>query len=46
MLLANKQKLGHIKPVLEDLCLLPVSDRITFKVLVNTLKCLNGHTLE
>ncbi len=41
-LLTGTRKYDHISPVLRELHWLPVSQRITFKVLLMTYKCLNG----
>ena len=39
-----KRKFEHITQILKDLHWLPISDRITYKILVTTFKCLNGHS--
>ena len=41
-LVAKVPKRTHITPVLKDLHWLPVTARITFKVLLQTYKCVNG----
>ena len=40
-LLTGSRKHAHITPVLRDLHRLPVHERIRFKILLLTLKCLN-----
>ncbi len=43
-LICCKSKFDHITPVLIDLHWLPVSQRIVYKILVNTFKALNGQS--
>ena len=43
-ILTNTRRFEHITPILRELHWLPITDRIKFKILVTTYKCINGQS--